>query len=83
MRRFAFFVVPLLLAVVSCSPNSGSSGNTGTTGKPIATQGGYPPPPCHPGCFPAGTGSNGDPEEKHEEVAGLMRPDRLSRPFHR
>jgi Hint domain len=48
MRPFAYFVVPLLFAVVSCSPNAGTGPKTGTTGGP-------PPPPCHPGCFPAGT----------------------------
>jgi hypothetical protein len=48
MRPFAFIVVPLLLAAVSCSPTAGTGPRTGTTG-------GSPPPPCHPGCFPAGT----------------------------
>src|SRR5689334_14833934 len=44
MRRLAAFA--LLLGVSAC-PSSV------TTGRPQPTQ--PPPPPCHPGCFPAGT----------------------------
>ena len=46
MRRLSPFAVIWLLAVSACSP-SGSTGTSTTTRK-------EPPPPCHPGCFPAG-----------------------------
>jgi hypothetical protein len=39
----------LVLAVSACSPDSASSGR-GQSGQKQS-----PPPPCHPGCFPAGT----------------------------
>jgi hypothetical protein len=54
MRRLSLLTLALLLGVGACGPNGGSTGTTGptATGK---TAGGYPPPPCHPGCFPAGT----------------------------
>ena len=50
MRRTCAFAVALLLGVTACSSNSGTTGQGKT-----ATGGGSPPPPCHPGCFPAGT----------------------------
>jgi Hint domain len=49
MRCLSPLVVALLLGVTACSPN------TGPTGKGKAGKEGLPPPPCHPGCFPAGT----------------------------
>src|SRR5437764_1134685 len=45
MRWTLAVVVAYAVSVSACSPNSG------TTGKATSP----PPPPCHPGCFPAGT----------------------------
>jgi hypothetical protein len=49
MRRLSPFAVALLLGVAACSPDGGA------TGKSKSGQKEQPPPPCHPGCFPAGT----------------------------
>jgi Hint domain len=49
MRRLSPFAAALVLGLSACSPNSGPTGK-GKSGKE-----GPPPPPCHPGCFPAGT----------------------------
>jgi hypothetical protein len=48
MRRLCAFAVALLLGASACSSNV-------TTGKSQPTRSESPPPPCHPGCFPAGT----------------------------
>jgi hypothetical protein len=49
MRRLSPFAVALVLGAAACSPDSGSTGK-GKSGPKES-----PPPPCHPGCFPAGT----------------------------
>jgi hypothetical protein len=53
MRRLFLLALALLVGAGACGPTGGSTGSTGSaaTGK----TGGYPPPPCHPGCFPTGT----------------------------
>jgi len=48
MRRLSAFAVALVLGVSACSSSV-------TTGKVQPTKPESPPPPCHPGCFPAGT----------------------------
>lgn len=53
MRRLFPFVVALVLGVSACSPSSGPTGAPTSKGKTSWDSG--PPPPCHPGCFPAGT----------------------------
>src|SRR5262245_49262042 len=49
MRRLSRFAVVLVLGVAACSSSSSPSGK-GKSGKDDPV-----PPPCHPGCFPAGT----------------------------
>jgi hypothetical protein len=49
MHRLSPFAVALVLGVAACSPNSAPT-DKGKAGKQEP-----PPPPCHPGCFPAGT----------------------------
>jgi hypothetical protein len=48
MRRLSSFAVALVVGVSACSSSV-------TTGKVQPTRPESPPPPCHPGCFPAGT----------------------------
>jgi hypothetical protein len=48
MRRLSALAVALALGVAGCSSSA-------TTGKAPPTRPQSPPPPCHPGCFPAGT----------------------------
>jgi hypothetical protein len=56
MRQFYPLVVALLLGVVACSSDKGSD-DKAKAGKEEKKDGKDkgPPPPCHPGCFPAGT----------------------------
>jgi hypothetical protein len=50
MRRLSTFAVVLVLGVTACSSSPESSQKES---KPTKQE--SPPPPCHPGCFPAGT----------------------------
>src|SRR5436309_2880796 len=59
MRRLSPLVVALLLGVVACSSDKGST-DKGKSDKEEKKEKEKwkdkgPPPPCHPGCFPAGT----------------------------
>ncbi len=56
MRRLFPLAVALVLGLSACSSDSGSGGKrkSGKDERPPRKDE-SPPPPCHPGCFPAGT----------------------------
>jgi hypothetical protein len=48
MRQLVALAVVLLVVISGCWSDDGSAGKDKSVKEP-------PPPPCHPGCFPAGT----------------------------
>jgi hypothetical protein len=56
MGRFSPLFLVLAMLIAACSPDSSTSSKTKTVKEEKEKWGGKgPPPPCHPGCFPAGT----------------------------
>jgi hypothetical protein len=57
MRRFSVLTVVLALCVAACSSDSTTTSKTKSAKEEQKDKwdGKGPPPPCHPGCFPAGT----------------------------
>src|SRR5262249_28246433 len=76
--RLSSLAAALVLGVSACSPN----GSTSARGKSGSEQ--SPPPPCHPGCFPAGTAVATPDGPRPIEAVGpgdlvtLVRPDRTA-----